>query len=102
MVRSMSKLGLVGVGGCGRWVMRGGTVGGVVRCVWSWVGLAVSAAWLDGGGVQWRGVRAAISDLSSAGGEGVAVVGGGWGLGKAMSGAGVVRMGGGEAGVEGP
>ena len=69
MVRSMSGLGLVGVGGCGSWVVRGEIVGGVMRCIWSWVGLAVSAAWLDGG-VQWRGVRAAISELGSAGGGG--------------------------------
>ena len=40
------------------------------------------------GGVQWRGVGAAISELGSAGGEGVLVVGGGWGLGKAVSGGG--------------
>ena len=47
--------------------------------------MAVVVTWLDGV-VQWRGVRAVISDLGSAGGgEGVAVVGGGWGLGKAMS-----------------
>ena len=30
MVRSMSRLWLVGVGGCGSWVMRGDTVVGVI------------------------------------------------------------------------
>ena len=63
-------------------------MGGWVGCVWCWVGLAADAAWLDGGGVQWRGVGAVISELGCAGGEGVLVVGGGGGLGKAVSGGG--------------
>ena len=54
VVRSMSVLGLVGVGGCGSWVMGGGTVDRVVRCVWSCIVVAVVATWLDGV-VQWRG-----------------------------------------------
>ena len=33
VVRSMSVLELVGVGGCGDWVVGSGTVGRVVRCV---------------------------------------------------------------------
>ena len=75
VVRSISVLGLVGVGGCGEWVVGSGIMGRVVMCVWGCVVVAVSVTWL-GGLVQWRGgARAVISELGSTGGRRWRVVG---------------------------
>ena len=54
MVRSMSKLGLVGVGGCGEWVVGSSIVGRVVMCVWGCVVVSVAVTWLCVV-VQWGG-----------------------------------------------
>ena len=72
VVRSISVLGLVSVGGCGDGVVGSGMVGRVVTCIWGCIGMAVAVVGLVGV-VQRGGVRAVLSELGRAWGEG-----GGW------------------------